>query len=269
MKKYFVILMALLLLSVGMLFASSESDKNPRIEVPRVMDDWSWANAPWKASDAPYIAIRQEIDKEIAMGKSRKELIQDAQQKFSRNQHDSKLAFAWAYAFYGNNQFDAPHDRELAHLIYFSMVSAMKDKQVSYEYARMEFLVATSSVAQKLLTGLGNRLLNRKKNDDHVKFRLAVLLAYGMDAQKQNAKNYAQYFLQRYPKSYGAHSLWAVIYLIDSNFGSGNSSLADKAIAESRIAKTYLPSSADYDSQRQSMDSLVAMINNNRKQSNE
>jgi hypothetical protein len=246
--------------------------KNPTqhlksLTVPRGMSGWSWANVPWTANDAPYVAIRKEIDMAIANDISRNQLIRETGNAFLDNQHDPQLAFRWAYAYYGNPAFDAPHDRELAHQICFALIWAIKDKPVSYEYARMQFLVTRAAAPQTLLIDLGERLLKKNLNDELVKFNLSGILAYGNQDQKDLAKKYAEYFSQHYPNSYGSHALWAVIYLVDSKFGEGNQELANKAIKESEIALSYLPDTPKYKEQRDNMKSLPLMINNNRKQS--
>jgi|GEM_PF-6905729 len=239
-----------------------------KLNVPRAMSDWSWTKAPWEASDSPYTAIQQDIDKQIDHGKSQADIIRETGNAFIENQHDSKLAFAWAYAFYGNPAFDAPHDRELARQICFGLIWAIKDKPVSYEYARMQFLVTKVVAPQTLLINLGERLIKKNPNDELVKFNLAGILAYGNQDQKNQAKEYAKYFSQHYPDTYGSHATWAIIYLVDSKFGEGNQKLADQAIAESKIALSYLPNDESHRGQRGSMTILPMMISNNRKSNN-
>jgi len=236
------------------------------LHVPNGMSDWSWIDIPWKGSDAPYIAIRKEIDTEIANGTSRNELIRKTGNAFIKNLHDPELAFRWAYTYYGKSAFDETYDRKLAHQICFALIWAIRNKPVSYEYARMQFLITKAWVPQTQLIDLGERLIKENPSDEIVKFNLSELLAYGNQSQKEHAKEYAEYFTHHYPQSYHSHALSATIYLVESKFGKGNQMLADKAIKESKIALSYLPNTPKYKEQWHDMRLLPLRIKMNRKQ---
>jgi hypothetical protein len=221
------------MLLTGIVAFSQQQSKSRNVPGALKDSDLFWVNAPWKADDAPYIAISTQIDAEIAKGKSTKDIIHEKDQLSSTNPKDSKLAYAWAYAALQDVPYDAyvleqaPYKERS-----FALIDAIRDKPLSYEYARIQFLTTSMWAPVFTMANLAKRLLARNPNDDQVKYRaIGMLTQTGKPEDEDLALEYAKSFLKRYPQRFSSQEMIGFVHGTMFLY-SKNINMGDQAIAE-------------------------------------
>ena len=141
---------------------------------------WQWTQAPWDASDKPFIAIRKRIDEAVAKGQKPEVLARRFKElarmsapgapKFKIFKRDAKAQFAFGYSSYLAWQAIRLQNNRRGRLALVDVPFALEQPPFprSYQYARLMFIVASISFQDQRLRWAGERLLKRNPNDYEV-----------------------------------------------------------------------------------------------------
>ena len=170
----------------------------------------SWMTEKWTGDDAPYIAARENIERDFSRGGITVAYLRDLEQASTKNERAPLPLFRWACARYksqslhpalppmpmpaeGNfNEVPSPH---------------------TYEYARVRFLSETSIHGRRELMAVGRRLLAHNPNDFDVEYGLTDCFGESMSAEeKQAALVYADHLIQKYPNKPSVYTVKGGVY---------------------------------------------------------
>lgn len=242
MSKLFLLAIALCFLFASCLVSRSTSttfDPNKML-----LENWEWTQEAWTGSDAPYVAIRHNVDRTLAPldRPAAIELIGRYRAQASLNGQDPRLQFKWAYAVVAASKKGyRPSTNDAADCTY-ALEKAVSPR--SYEYARIRFLTAMQWGTYSALKSLGYRLIKRNPTDLHVQYNFSRILANGTAKERQQALSYAQSFVRRYPQWAGSYILIGEVYQ-EMFYRTRNISMGDKAIAA--YLKSIQLAGANYD----------------------
>ena len=243
MLKFFTLASVLCcLLTSCFLSQAKETRLNPNT---RLLHNWEWTKEAWTGSDAPYMAIRQNVDRAIAPRTlaAATDLIERYKAEASRNSKDPKAQFRWAYAVIRAAKKAYFPDANDAAACSYALEGAVSPR--NYEYARIRFLTAMQWGPYSALKGLGYRLTKRDPTDLKVRYDFARLLVYGTNQEQQQALIYARGFVQKFPEWAGSYSLLGTVHQ-ELFFRSRKLSDGDKAIANYQKTIRMVPFEYDH-----------------------
>ena len=242
--RFFICLLSCLLVSVSLAQTKSQTDQSQQKyqdfiashAAPRLSDlsrfkrdSQAWNAEPWTKSDAPYLKVRDAIDTATGKGTSMEALAKKYKALTLKNPRDRTSIFGWGYAAIAGRKTGVLSDPQEAKQI--SLLSLKAIPPDSYQYARLQFIVASKWARWIQLKPLASRLMKRNPDDYFVKYYWITLMSFGSNQEKQIALRNAQALVKKYPQRASVCGLLADVYK-EMFFDNRDVAAGDKAVAE-------------------------------------
>ncbi len=174
-----------------------------RKKISDALSNNSWLNESWTGDDAPYVAIRAQIEHAFNTATPQALVAQYAPAAKARP-NDPLAQFAWAYAVH-KAVTSAQYAVENADDVRFAAEVALAEAPFprTYNFARLRFLITLQSPAgggYHTLIGTAQRLLKKDPNDFPVMMGLIALNSQNSDPSAQKlAYALIQKAIKQYP----------------------------------------------------------------------
>ena len=234
MKRTFMAGFTLAMVLVAVV-ACVKAQRNPAdYKAPiRELPSYAWTKEAWTGSDAPFLQLRESIDKKIGAASKAQlpALVARYRKQAEAQPNDAEAQFAWGYAAYQayGAGYEIPETYRGMRPISLALYRAPSPH--SYQYARLLFLTTMLwKVEDYKLRELAGRLLKRNPNDYVVKYAADGTLKTRLSAaDRQVALSYAKDLVQlkpQYAKSYAAlGSAYMSVCLYDDDRSACDQSL--------------------------------------------
>jgi tetratricopeptide (TPR) repeat protein len=162
--------------------------------------DFSWTEGKWTDSDAPYLAVKQELLGKIQSGTSARQIAESLEPKLSAASpalDRFRYAYAVAYARGMKQWPEAEAQKKGKYAVY---LLAAKPFPRAYEYIRLRFFLEVHALPNAKLIPLGKRLLAAKPNDASIQGRYVNLLTFSPRTEdRREAVRVADELLRKNP----------------------------------------------------------------------
>lgn len=166
----------------------------PRLSVqvpPQFAARWAWTEQPFEGDDTPYRVARKKIDAELRLGKQPYEVLTRYRSLAQKSLNDPVAKFRWGYAAYRANVTKPPL-RQSDILQGVPDALGASPSPSTYEYLRLRYLVTSQYATNDYLVALGERLVQRDKDDWEVAHYQYQGNTVATPAGKQRKLYYAQ-----------------------------------------------------------------------------
>ena len=225
-RRFFLFAICVFALAMQ-LFATSLASVPPSAQehekIFKKLRDWeepsyAWTLKSWQKDDAPYLAIRQNIDLLAKQDRLRDKIATYAQQAKASPQ-DPKLQFRWAYAVWVAKKWLTDHDAQTRSLGNPQRALRAAHFPETFQYARLLFLTEAFNptlTLPALMELPGSKIYARDPKDLEVKYFCARTFgkSAGSEPRKQKALQLLHELQRANPKD--MRYLWAEANVYDT-----------------------------------------------------
>jgi tetratricopeptide (TPR) repeat protein len=194
----------------------------------------AWLNKPWTGDDAPYAAVRSEVDSDVLRGDLHSK-IAGYQAAYAADPTDLAKQIRYVYALWAdkwwNGYFYFENEREQTDMDDFTDSLWRQHRPNTFNYTRMAAICCDSWGLEPGLLPFVQRLLKKDPGDLPARFALSVMLSVtGKAALQTQAITDANILENEYPTNANIRMLQGSAYYCRWNI-TKDPALAQKSIA--------------------------------------
>lgn len=175
-----------------------------------------WVNEQWTGDDAPYAAVRLQIERAVDNGERPSALVEQYANQAKSDPNDPLAQFAWACAASRAVKL-APPSKAMSDLRFAAELALAEAPQPhTYNYDRLRYLIwiqGAGGLSSYYLRNLGDRLLKRNPQDFSVQMAQCIIYTQNPSlAIQQHGYNLIQQMIKKYPTKPEAYDMLGCWY---------------------------------------------------------